>query len=621
MNIIESYLLEKGMEYKVINWQFNLKISPVSGEEKRNHFYINSENGLWDDKKTGQSGNFNQLREFFGDSHVVLPTQIKINDWPREYKTVPFEVVRQYQQRLRGLELELVKYLLEERCLEERTIKNFKLWSDNGEITIPIFDSQDNLINIRRRKNPKDISDSPKYRSTSWCKSILFNEVCLTKRPAEVIITEWEFDAMVLWQRGLINVVSVTLGAGYFSEERVGQFKDVKRVYIAFDNDEVGINWAKQLAEKLWKDRCRLIEIPKPAGVKKLDISDYFNKHWWSKEDFVGLMKKAKMPLAVDSNAVKHISEFNDDLRARLLAWDYKWISTGYDWLDSIIGWYRKGRVIILSWLTSTWKTSMSLNLTLSLAYRNVSTVYISMEMPPIDICKKFLMLHKKLKGVELENINESSPLISTIDKGLQEFKGDDVTPWFPIYLYNSSWEVSLKAILDICRVAKETYWAEVIVIDHLHYFAQDSHNRSSEVSEIMRAIKNMAMELDVPIILLAHLNRWWRQQQRRWLYIPTLVDLRDSWSIEQDADQVLFVCRDSEATDTLEKRKSVIKVAKNRDGKTGHISFDFNLDMWFFSEVDVDYLDETWSLKPMKEAPKYMPFKEVDIDVDDLPF
>ena len=116
-------------------------------------------------------------------------------------------------------------------------------------------------------------------------------------------------------------------------------------------------------------------------------------------------------------------------------------------------------------------------------------------------------------------------------------------------------------------------------------------------------------MELDLPILLLAHLNRAGRAQQRRWLYIPTLADLKDAWAIEQDADQVLFVCRDSEAVDEDDKRKAVVKVAKNRDWATGHTSYDFDTDIGYFSEVVWDdYLEammwKGWKMKDSSSEP-----------------
>lgn len=161
-----------------------------------------------------------------------------------------------------------------------------------------------------------------------------------------------------------------------------------------------------------------------------------------------------------------------------------------------------------------------------------------------------------------------------------------------PLYIMNSSGQVTLQKVLDVCRVAKETYGMQVIFIDHLHYFGTSTNNRSADIANITRQIKAIAMELDVPIVLLAHLNRAGRSLQRRGMYIPTLSDLKDAGAIEQDADQVVFICRDSEATNDSDKRKSIWKVAKNRDGATGYASFDFDMEVGFFSEVaGVDYI------------------------------
>lgn len=71
----------------------------------------------------------------------------------------------------------------------------------------------------------------------------------------------------------------------------------------------------------------------------------------------------------------------------------------------------------MLSGLTSVGKTTFSNNLTLNLAHRNIPVMYISMEMPPIDICRKFLLLHKKLTGSEVDRItDETDALMPTID-------------------------------------------------------------------------------------------------------------------------------------------------------------------------------------------------------------
>lgn len=614
--IIENYLIEKGLAYKLVNGQFNLEKSPVSGEKKRHHFYINADNGLRDDKKAGRSGNFDEFVSFYWDAPLVLPkgTENSVNKIKKEYAKMDYNIIKQGAYQLRKLEKKHIEYLKEKRGLTEETIKHFQLGVQGWNILIPIFDSNSTLVNIRKRKNPFIENEMPKYFTEAGGKAELFNVEILKKKPKELYITEGEFDAMVLWQKGITNVVSVTLWANYFSNEWADKLSDVSKFYLCYDHDEAGREGIKKVAELLGAEKCRVVEIPKIPGRKKVDITDFFVEQGNTREDFLKLVKEAKVPRTIDVEVIKHISDFNDELREKLLEGDYKGIPTGYDGLDHIFWGYRKGRMIILSGLTSVWKTTLAQNLCLSMAQRKFPNMFISMEMPPIDICKKFLQMFKKIKGSDMDTLTPTSPILKDVDAGLTQFKGTWANDDLPIYLLNKQWEISLKVVEEVCRVAKENFWVQLITIDHLHYFGNSSNNRASEVANIARTIKNMAMSLDIPILLLAHLNRSGRQKQKTGLYIPSLSDLRDSWAIEQDADQVLFVCRDSEATDEDEKRKSLLKLAKNRDGKTWHVSMDLDLDIGYFSEVlGVDYLEQTTTGRSTKEV--------VEVSEDDLPF
>ncbi len=236
--------------------------------------------------------------------------------------------------------------------------------------------------------------------------------------------------------------------------------------------------------------------------------------------------------------------------------------------------------------------TTLSLNFALSYANRQLPVFYVSMEMRPIDLCKRFLMMYKKIMWNALDEITDTDPLLKIVDEGLAEFKWKVGEDWLPIYLYNGSWEINLDSVVNACKLSIKKYWVKLIIMDHLQYFARGSWNRAAEIANITRQIKTLALELDVPIILLAHLNRQGKILQRKWLYIPMLTDLRDSWAIEQDADQVIFIARDSENKDEDEKKKTIIKIAKNRDWKTGYSNFNFNANFWLFEEVvGVDYL------------------------------
>lgn len=591
--MIEAYLREKNLEFKVVNGQYNLvKGCPICGNPKPHHFYINQESGMWDCKRCQANGNWNQFRAHWGDDPTVLPEYTgerpKVE---REYRTLDYQQARNYASALwsgLGDSAKYLDYLRVKRGLKDETLKHFKVGLDKRNISIPIFDASDMLVNIRYRIDPMDTErDDYRYITEKGCKSIMFNEKCLKDSPREIYLTEGEFDAMTLWQAGIKNVMSVTQGAGYWGKEWADTLKNVKRIYICYDNDEAGMKGALNAAEELGKDRCRIVQIPLPDGAKKYDVSDFF-VGGGTADEFKKLANKAKMPTALGEDAIKQLYEYNEELRKKILEGDYKGVSTGYEKLDSIIGGYRRGRLIILSGLTSVGKTTFSENLILSMAQRQKSVMFVSMEMPPVDIARKFLMMYGRITGEQLDGIKtDTDPLMATVDKALAGIAGDGKPDEaLPVYLLNEKGEVDLSTVLDVGRVAKEQYNAELLVIDHLQYFSTSTNNRASETANITRQIKKMAMLLDMPIILLAHLNRSGRQQQKRGLYVPTMSDLRDSGAVEQDADQVVFVCRDSESSDQDDKKKAVVKVAKNRDGRTGHVSFMFDLDIGYFVEM-----------------------------------
>lgn len=80
--------------------------------------------------------------------------------------------------------------------------------------------------------------------------------------------------------------------------------------------------------------------------------------------------------------------------------------------------------MVVWSGLTSVGKTTSSLNLALSLAERKIPSIYITTEMPPLDICRKFLLLQQKISGKAIDKVEEGTPVMDAIDRGLAKFKG-----------------------------------------------------------------------------------------------------------------------------------------------------------------------------------------------------
>ncbi|MBT7461110.1 MAG: AAA family ATPase, partial [Waddliaceae bacterium] len=136
-------------------------------------------------------------------------------------------------------------------------------------------------------------------------------------------------------------------------------------------------------------------------------------------------------------------------------------------------------------------------------------------------------------------------------------------------------------------RRMKETYDIGFLVVDYLQLIAGsgsrgNSENRQSEISEISRMLKNLARELDIPIMCLSQLSR---KVEERTGHRPMMSDLRESGSIEQDADIVMFLLR-REYYDPLDKPgMAELIISKNRHGATGNVNLTFRKEIAQFAD------------------------------------
>ncbi len=248
-------------------------------------------------------------------------------------------------------------------------------------------------------------------------------------------------------------------------------------------------------------------------------------------------------------------------------------MQTGYTDLDKITSGFQRGDLIILAARPSVGKTAFALNLGTQMAmYSNLPTAIFSLEMPSEQLMQRILTFQSEIEGNKLRDGTlrgdaEWNKLYEAASQ-IKETK---------IYIDDSP-SLKISEIFSKCRKLKAEHDLGVIIIDYLQLMDSGSgaENRQQAVSEISRAFKGLARELDVPVIALSQLSRSveTRQDKR-----PMLSDLRESGAIEQDADIVMFLYREDYHSNEVEsdKQDTDVIIAKHRNGSLGTVTLVFN--------------------------------------------
>lgn len=213
----------------------------------------------------------------------------------------------------------------------------------------------------------------------------------------------------------------------------------------------------------------------------------------------------------------------------------------GLSVIDRITGGMEPKQLIIIGGRPGAGKTALAGSVTLNVAKGGGTVAVFSQEMSDVQISSRLI---STLSGIPLQSMKRGT--YSAEDGELLDAATAQLSA-LPIHMEDVA-NRSPSAIRSECRRLKRRHGLALVLIDHLHLMRGDAgryQNRNAEISDITNALKGMAKELDVPVVLLSQLNRSVEAKERKDKR-PTLADLRESGSIEQDADVVLFVYREA---------------------------------------------------------------------------
>ncbi|MBR5640961.1 MAG: replicative DNA helicase [Firmicutes bacterium] len=241
-------------------------------------------------------------------------------------------------------------------------------------------------------------------------------------------------------------------------------------------------------------------------------------------------------------------------------------IATHYKDLDNKLNGLHKSDLIIIAARPSMGKTALALNIAQNVAMKGDKRVVIfSLEMSKEALGNRLIAMDARVNSKKLESGNLTDEELDDVLESIERMSGKDI-------IIDATPGIGVMEMRNKCRRINAGRKIDLVIVDYLQIMSADirSESRQQEVSNISRYLKQLARELECPVVVLSQLSRASEKQQahpRR----PILSDLRDSGAIEQDADVVIFLHREDyyRGQDEQPDNKCEVIIAKQRNGET----------------------------------------------------
>ncbi len=352
----------------------------------------------------------------------------------------------------------------------------------------------------------------------------------------------------------LVNLVPSAGGAKHYAE-LVHKKSMMRNLINAADFiSELGYDEAHELDEMLDKAEKKIYEVTESPTLNKFtEIKDSLEEAW---------------------ERLDHLHKSKNELRG---------VRSGFRELDTMLAGFQKSDLIILAARPSMGKTALALDIARQTATKyNTPVGIFSLEMSSQQLVDRMLASESLVNAWKLRTGNLTTD--SEFDQIRQAL---DKLSKAPIFIDDQPANNILK-MRSVARRLKSERGIGLIIVDYLQLMSptqsRGSDSMVQQVTEISRSLKTMARELEVPVIALSQLNRAVEQRRDR----PRLSDLRDSGSIEQDADVVMFIHRDDKYNkDSTKPNIAEILIEKHRNGPVGKIELYFDEKKVTFHDID----------------------------------
>ncbi|MDR2375532.1 MAG: replicative DNA helicase [Treponema sp.] len=252
---------------------------------------------------------------------------------------------------------------------------------------------------------------------------------------------------------------------------------------------------------------------------------------------------------------------------------EYTGIPTGFDDLDKLTSGFHPSEFIIIGARPSIGKTALALTMAANIAIHNkISAAYFTLEMPAIALMQRLLSIEARINVSSLRSgFLTSRDFRNILDAAENIYEA-------PLYIVDMP-NMKLMDLRAQARRIRLQEKIEIVFIDYLGLISSEQYNvpRFEQISDISRSLKSLARELEIPVVALCQLNREAEKER------PNLSSIRDSGSIEQDADVVMFIHRERESDKKKEAaaneeggNKTSLILSKQRNGPVGTVNLTF---------------------------------------------
>lgn len=353
----------------------------------------------------------------------------------------------------------------------------------------------------------------------------------------------------------LVSIVPTSANLKYYAE--IVQKKSMMRALIEASSDigELGYDEAQDIDELLNNAEKRIYEVTSTPTLRKfVAIRDTLGEAW---ERFDNLHKGET---------------------------ETRGIPTGFTALDNMLAGFQRSDLIILAARPSMGKTALALDIARQTAIKHGTPVGIfSLEMSSQQLVDRMLAAEARVDAWKLRTGKITS------DEEFERIRDAmGRLAKAPIHIDDAPATNAL-GMRSAARRLKRESGIGLLIVDYLQLMTPTSTRSQDslvqQVTEISRSLKTLARELDVPVLALSQLSRAIEQRRGR----PRLSDLRDSGSIEQDADVVIFIHNEDRYNDNKEERSNVteILIEKHRNGPTGKIDLFFDAQRATFLPIE----------------------------------